>query len=185
MKKNKRNNMKKNKILFGMLAALIITITPISASAADKPTGNIDFAMHGFSIEQTVYKVPVDDGVTAEDVHLTILSRGNELNMKFVGHQALSKELDVRGIEGGQVDIYQFCNPMDARRMIDFNPVFVAYMPCRIAMVEDSAGKLWLMMLDLDMLINNTPLTPEISVMANTISDKLKSIIESAKEGDF
>ena len=164
-----------------LLIAATLSIFAFTANA-EKP---LDFAKHGFAIEQTVYKVPVDQGVSAEDVHLTILSRGNELNMKFVGHQPLSKELDARGVQGGQVDIYQFCNPMDARKMIDFNPVFVAYMPCRIALVGDDEGQLWLMMLDLDMLINNTPLTPEIKEMAITISNKLKSIIESAKEGDF
>jgi uncharacterized protein (DUF302 family) len=175
-------NKKKGNTMIKLITTLVIATLTFSTHAKEE---TLDFAQHGFAIEQTVYKVPVSEGVTAEDVHMTILSRGNELNMKFVGHQPLSKELDARGVVGGQVDIYQFCNPMDARKMIDFNPVFVAYMPCRIAMVEDAEGKLWLMMLDLDMLINNTPLTPEISAMANTISDKLKQIIESAREGDF
>jgi uncharacterized protein (DUF302 family) len=145
----------------------------------------MDFSEYGFSIEQTVYKVPVEKGITASDVHESIMSKGAELNMKFVGHQPLSKELDARGVEGGQVDIYQFCNPMDARKMIDFNPIFVAYMPCRIAMVEDEDGQLWLMMVNLDMLINNTTLPKEIKIMADDISRKLKSIIGFAKEGEF
>ena len=69
--------------------------------------------------------------------------------------------------------------------MIDFNPIFVAYMPCRIAMVEDEDGQLWLMMVNLDMLINNTTLPNEIKIMADDISRKLKSIIGFAKEGEF
>ena len=113
------------------------------------------------------------------------MSKGAELNMKFVGHQPLSKELTARGVDGGQVDIYQFCNPMDARKMIDYNPIFVAYMPCRVAMVEDQDGQLWLMMVNLDMLINNTKLPVELKAMADEISNKLKLLIENAKEGEL
>jgi uncharacterized protein (DUF302 family) len=160
----------------------VIFMMMISATVMSK---GMDFSEYGFSIEQTVYKVPVEKGITASDVHESIMSKGAELNMKFVGHQPLSKELDARGVEGGQVDIYQFCNPMDARKMIDFNPIFVAYMPCRIAMVEDEDGQLWLMMVNLDMLINNTTLPKEIKIMADDISRKLKSIIGFAKEGEF
>ena len=105
--------------------------------------------------------------------------------MKFVSHQPLSEELIARGVESGQVDIYQFCNPMDARKMIDFNPIFIAYMPCRIAMVEDGDGVLWLMMVNLDMLINNTDLTPEVREIADVINNKLKTIIDHAKDGDI
>lgn len=169
------------------LLLLVLSLTAFMTANA-KSTGQVtplDFAQHGFNIEQTVYKIPVSEDVTAEDVHESIMSKGAEMNMKFVGHQPLSKELDARGIPGGQVDIYQFCNPMDARKMIDHNPIFIAYMPCRIAMVEDNKGQLWLMMVNLDMLINNTSLTPAIKDMADVISGKLKQIIDFAKDGEF
>ena len=166
------------------LKSIVVGIVAVAATTV-MASKEIKFEDHGFKIEQTVYKIPVNEGVTAAEVHESIMSKGAELNMKFVGHQPLSKELDARGVEGGQVDIYQFCNPLDARKMIDFNPIFVAYMPCRIALVEDKNNKMWLMMVNLDMLINNTKLTPEIMGMANGISDKLKALIEFAKEGEF
>lgn len=170
--------MKKIKAMF---LALAVSTVATATTAEEK----LKFEDFGFNISQTVYKVPVDEGVDAEDVHDSIMSKGAELNMKFVGHQPLSKELAARGVDGGQVDIYQFCNPMDARKMIDYNPIFVAYMPCRVAMVEDAKGKLWLMMVNLDMLINNTKLTPELKLMANDISDKLKLLIENAQKGEI
>ena len=61
--------------------------------------------------------------------------------MKSVGHQPLSKELAARGVESGRLEIFQFCNPNDAHVMVTHNPIFAAYMPCRIALVEDSEGK--------------------------------------------
>jgi uncharacterized protein (DUF302 family) len=171
--------MKKIKALF---IALTVGMLATTVTAEEKKLKFEDF---GFSIAQTVYKVPVSEGVSAEDVHDSIMSKGAELNMKFVGHQPLSKELTARGVDGGQVDIYQFCNPMDARKMIDYNPIFVAYMPCRVAMVEDKDGQLWLMMVNLDMLINNTKLPAELKAMADEISNKLKLLIENAKEGEL
>lgn len=152
---------------------------------AEENGKKLDFNQYRFDIEQTVYKIPVSPDITPEEVHESILSKGMELNMKFVGHQALSKELLARGVESGQVDIYQFCNPLDARKMIDFNPIFIAYMPCRIAMVEDKDGALWLMMVNLDMLINNTDLTPEVRKIAGVINGKLKTIIDHAKDGEI
>jgi len=175
--------MKVLKVTKKAIFAMALSLGMMATTAQAKQS--INFSDHGFTIEQTVYKVPVAKGVTADDVGTAIISKAQELNMKFVGHQPLSKELKARGVPGGQVDIYQFCNPMDAREMIDFNPIFVAYMPCRIALVEDDKGQLWLMMVNLDMLINNTQLPAKIKVMADNISDKLKEIISSAKLGDF
>ncbi len=162
---------------------IVIGIISLNVFATEHP--KIDFNQYKFNIEQTVYKIPVSPGVEPEEVHESILSKGMELNMKFVSHQPLSEELIARGVESGQVDIYQFCNPMDARKMIDFNPIFIAYMPCRIAMVEDGDGVLWLMMVNLDMLINNTDLTPEVREIADVINNKLKTIIDHAKDGDI
>jgi len=151
---------------------------PVSASSFDE-------GLVSFAIEQTVYKVRVEDGVSPSDVQLSILSKGSELNMKFVSHQPLSEELQARGVETGQIDIFQFCNPMDARQMIDANIIFVAYMPCRIALVEDKNNQLWLMMIDLDMIINNTKLSEDIKKLADLISSKLKIIIDAARLGEF
>jgi len=138
-----------------------------------------------FDISQTVIQQPLAEGVTPEDAIEAMKSKAVELNMKQVAHQPLSKELQSRGINSGRLEIFQFCNPLDAHKMVQFNPVFTAYMPCRIALVEDSKGKLWLMMLDLDMLINNAPLPPDIKDVAEKVSSMLKQIIEAAAAGDF
>ena len=69
--------------------------------------------------------------------------------------------------------------------MVQFNPIFAAYMPCRIALVEDREGKLWVMMLNLDMLINNAPLTPELKEIAMRVNDTLTQIMTAAATGEF
>jgi uncharacterized protein (DUF302 family) len=138
-----------------------------------------------FDIEQTVVKQPLAEGVTADDAIDALQSKAVELNMKFVAHQPLSKELEARGVETGRLEIFQFCNPMDAHEMVKFNPIFAAYMPCRIALVEDQDGKLWLMMLNLDMLINNTPLPDDLRQIAENVNNTLMKIMNSAAAGEF
>lgn len=138
-----------------------------------------------FDIAQTVLKVPLEEGVSADDAILAIQSKAAALNMKSVGHQPLSKELAARGIESGRLEIFQFCNPEDAYEMVKHNPIFAAYMPCRIALVEDTEGKTWLMMIDLDMLINNAELSPELRKIAEKVNRTLLDIIHSAAAGEF
>ena len=83
----------------------VIFMMMISATVMSK---GMDFSEYGFSIEQTVYKVPVEKGITASDVHESIMSKGAELNMKFVGHQPLSKELDARGVKADRLIFTSF-----------------------------------------------------------------------------
>ena len=138
-----------------------------------------------FDINQTVVKQPLAEGVSADDAIDAMQSKAVELNMKFVAHQPLSKELQARGVDSGRLEIFQFCNPMDAYEMVQFNPIFAAYMPCRIALVEDQEGKLWVMMLNLDMLINNTPLPREVKAIAEKVNNTLTVILNAAAAGEF
>lgn len=138
-----------------------------------------------FDINQTVIKQQLAEGVTPDDAIEALKSKAVELNMKFVAHQPLSKELQARGVASGRLEIFQFCNPMDAYEMVKYNPVFAAYMPCRIALVEDTDGKTWLMMLNLDMLINNTPLPPKLREIAERVNDTLTQILEAGATGEF
>ncbi len=141
--------------------------------------------MMQFDISQTVSKLPLAEDVSADDAIVALKSKAIELNMKFVAHQPLSKELKARGIKSGRLEIFQFCNPEDAYKMVKFNPIFAAYMPCRIALVEDEQGKIWLMMINLDMLINNTSLPAELKAIASRINNTLTQIMEAGATGDF
>ncbi len=165
------------------LVALVLVLFSFAVSAAGPQPPQ---AMR-FDIEQTVIRMPLAEGVTADDAIEALKSKAIELNMKFVAHQPLSKELAARGIENPpRLEIFQFCNPGDAYEMVQFNPIFAAYMPCRIALVEDrKAGRTWLMMLNLDMLIDNTPLPPKIRAIAERVNDTLMQILEAGATGEF
>lgn len=169
--------------LIRILATLLMTALLVTGALAEAKRP-LPPAVQ-FDINQSVLKQPLAEGVSADDAIEAMKSKAIALNMKFVAHQPLSQELQARGIKSGRLEIFQFCNPMDAHEMVKFNPVFAAYMPCRIALVEDQEGQMWLMMLNLDMLIDNTPLTPEIKAIAARVNKTLKTILESAAAGEF
>lgn len=169
--------MKLEKTIFLLITLLCVNYTVYAANSAPPATR--------FDVSQTVSKLPLADDVSADDAIVALKSKAIELNMKFVAHQPLSKELKARGIKSGRLEIFQFCNPADAHKMVEFNPIFAAYMPCRIALVEDANGKVWLMMINLDMLINNTALPPELKIIATRINKTLIQIMEAGASGDF
>lgn len=170
--------------IFKALFALVITLSLATSAVAAGAKRPVPPAAT-FDINQSVIKQPLAAGVSADDAIEAMKSKAVALNMKFVAHQPLSQELQARGIKSGRLEIFQFCNPMDAYEMVKYNPVFAAYMPCRIALVEDQDGKMWVMMVNLDILINNTPLPPDVKAVAERVNTTLKSILESAATGEF
>lgn len=137
------------------------------------------------NISQTVVKMALEDGVSVEDAIAAMSSKAVEINLKLVGEQYVSKELEARGEETPYLSIHQFCNPMDAKMMVMANPIFASYMPCRVSMVEDQKGKMWLMMLNLDMLINNDLLPPNVVETAVRINQQMLDVMAAGASGDF
>jgi len=176
-----------NKPLIVLLLGIAGVVLPLSVSADETaaPAKKTPPAAMTFDIEQSVVKQPLAEGVTADEAMEAMRSKAIELNIKIVAHQPLSKELEARGIDAMRLEILQFCNPENAYDLVKFNPIFAAYMPCRIALVEDPDGKLWVMMMNLDMLINNAPLPPELKEIAVNVNNTLKAIMEAAATGEF
>lgn len=138
-------------------------------------------------------KMPVAEDVSFDDAVDSMKLRANEINFKLVGHNALW--LDVRAISGDEntprVEIFQFCDAMVARKVLDHVPEFVVFLPCRIALLEDTDKKLWVMTLDwdvswMDFAQNpNSNLSAELRDDAKRIREGIRYIMEGAATGDF
>ncbi len=136
-------------------------------------------------ISQTVAQMELKPGVSREDAIDAMISKAVELNLRLVGRQDVSKELESRGVETPYLSIFQFCNPMDARTMIINNPIFASYMPCRISMVEDQQGKMWLMMLNLDMLIDSELMPQAVVDTAIKVNQQMLDVMVAGATGEF
>ena len=158
---------------------------PVLKQTSTKPTPEEKAGLEITDITQTVVKMQLDKGVSKEDAAQAMESKAVELNLKLVGKQMVSKELEARGVKSPHLSIYQFCNPMDAKVMVVANPIFSSYMPCRVSMVEDADGKTWLMMLNLDMLINSKLLPPNVVETAMKVNQQMLDIMVAGASGDF
>lgn len=148
-----------------------------SAVAAAQPT--VDIA-------KTVIKKPIAEGVSFDAAIDSMKLRANNLNMKLVAHQPLSKEYQALGLANiKRTEIFQFCDAKIAKEMIEYDISYAAYMPCRITLVEDQPGKGWLVMMNLDIFISSAQLPPRLHQLATKIRDNLMSIIEAGANGDL
>jgi uncharacterized protein (DUF302 family) len=154
----------------------------IDASADEGPEAP---EVNMYEIGQTVLKIGLLDSVSPEDAIDAMNSKAVELNMKMVGHQNVSAELEARGLDSPRLEIFQFCRPEDAIKMVRFNTIYAAYMPCTISLVEDTDGRFWLEMLNLDMIINAYELPPDLQAIAITINGEMLSIITAGATGAF
>ncbi len=141
----------------------------------------------GSAVDAMIVKYEVAEDVTADDLNTSILSIANELNIKNVGELPLSKQVvAMSGKPYRYVKIYLLCNAMTAASMLNFNDAYSSFLPCRISVVEDEQGKLWIYTLDMDLMIyGGQPIPPALKAEAITVRDTLNEIMQRAAEGDF
>ncbi|MBU0655700.1 MAG: DUF302 domain-containing protein [Gammaproteobacteria bacterium] len=140
----------------------------------------------GNSADATVVVYPVNDGVTPEQVEAAMKFKANELNIKGVGELPLSEQVKLEtGKDQRFLKIYQFCNPQTAMKMVEYSDAFSAYLPCRIALIEDKQGKLQLYALDMDMMIHGgKTLPPELLEEAQGVQQIILGIMQQGATGE-
>jgi len=175
-----------------LLALMNVVAIGCVSQAGDKEKESIvDTAaqntMEGFyvPIEKTVIKVPISPDVNFDDAIESMKLRANALNIKLVAELPLSKQISAMGESSRRIGIYQFCDALTAKKMVEFDINFAAYLPCRIALVEDQQGKGWLLMMNMDMLINNPNLQGELKKTATGVRDSLLEIINAGAKGEL
>lgn len=137
-------------------------------------------------------KMPVEEGVSWDDAVEAMKLRANEVNFKFVGSSPLWKQIEAETEQpSAKVEMFRFCDATVARKILDVVPEFIIFLPCKIALLEDGEGKLWVMTMDwdiswLDFSQNpNSHFSKEIREDAKRIRDNLNYIMEGAATGDF
>jgi uncharacterized protein (DUF302 family) len=137
--------------------------------------------------DASIWKIPVEEGLSAEDVEQTMKFVANEHNMSNVGELPLSKDIEVKsGKDYRFVKIYLFCNSLTAAKMLDYSDAYSAYLPCRITLLEDKQGKLWLTALNMDMMIyGGETLPPELKAEALKVKEQILDIMNRGAAGEF
>jgi len=137
--------------------------------------------------DSMIWSFPVAKGISPEEVKLSLTSLAFERNFFFAGEAPFYKQAEATlGQPYRYVNFLSFCDARVGAMMIDYNEKYSAFMPCRIAIVEDMQGQVWLQSMSLDMMIyGGKPLPPELKAQALKVRNTLYEIMQSAAAGDF
>ena len=88
------------------------------------------------------------------------------------------------------LEFFSFCDLITMRMIVDYVPEFIAFLPCRIAVIEDAEGAIWLVTLDwdvrwLDTSPNPNRISPELRERAISVRERIETIMEAAANGDL
>ena len=142
-------------------------------------------------VNLVTYKLPARPGLSYDDVVASLKARANKLNFKLVGVNSIYKDVEaITGKPTPRVEVFNFCDALVAREILDHSLEFVVFFPCRIAIVEDAQGKVWLVMLDwdvswLDDSPNPNTLPDSIRENAQRIRRTMEEIIQAGANGEL
>ena len=167
-------------LLRWLLPAVLALTTLPQAQAADK---GAEATLKGAS---SVYKIKIEKGVSLSDAVQSMQLRANDLNLKQVSELPLSEQVAaMTGKPQRRMTIFQFCNALIAKQLVDYNVDFAVFLPCRIALIEDGKGQGWLVMMDMDVpkLAKDYHIPPKLAKEMKTVREQLKSIMQAGAAG--
>lgn len=163
----------------GMLLPVLALLAAPPILAAEKPAVV-------YVVGQAILEMPLAEGVSLDDAVESMKLRANQLNFKLVAELPLSKQVEaMTGAPQPRMTIYQFCDALTAKRLLEQNPAFAAFLPCRVALVEDELGKGRIIMLNMDAMIKAAKLPPELRRKAEEVRDNLMSIMVAGANGEL
>jgi len=134
-----------------------------------------------------MWSVPVEEGLTAGEVVESMKSIAVSRSFLFVGESPFYKQ--VRAITGEDyryVNILSFCDARVGKKMLEYRDHYSGFIPCRIALVEDKNGRLWLYTMNLDLMIHGGKELPaDLKADAIRVRETIKAIMEDAAKGEF
>ena len=137
-------------------------------------------------------KYQAKDGLTYDEVVEAMKVKANEINFKFVGLNALWK--DIVAITGKtdtpRVEFFSFCDAVVAREILDMSLEFAAFLPCRVAVAEDAHKKIWLITLDwdvrwLDASKNPNQISASLRDKSILVREAIDKIMRAGASGEF
>lgn len=165
-----------NRVLVLWRAGLLMLVLASPAAMAAKTSSS------------GVYKVAIERGVSLTDAADSMRLRANALNLKLVSELPLSKQVEaINGQPQRTITIFQFCDALTAKELIDLNLDFAIYMPCRVALVEDAKGQGWLVMMDVsvDHVAKEKRLPKALKLRIDAVRQSLMQIMQAGARGEL
>jgi len=142
-------------------------------------------------INMMVSKKKVNKGISFDDVIESMDLRANQLNMKKVGHNTPDKVITgITGKPSPRLEIVSYCDVLVMREIVDFVPEFMVFLPCRISVLTDADGQIWITTLDWDVRWLDTSQNPNriskgLRERAIRVRNSIESIMEAGARGEL
>lgn len=166
-------------------------VTFIPACAASGHVRVIGHGMPDVDLDNAIYEVPVQPGVSYQDLVDSLKSISEGMNFVNPANFPIGDHMKQRGQDPqGVKEVRTFCNLSMGTEIILDHPEFLVFAPCRLAIYEkaDASGKRQLY-LGLDRpthdLKNIKQPTARAQASAQQLEDALIQLMEKARRGDF
>jgi uncharacterized protein (DUF302 family) len=177
-----------------LVALIVVTLWLWPRLAAFDPQFAPTYAGFASSLLETgdpggamMWSMPVEEGLSAEDVVDSLKSLATTNNLLFVGESPFYQQVRaVTGEDYRYVNFLSFCDAQVGKLMLEYRDYFSGFMPCRIALVENREGQLWLYSMNLDFMIyGGKELPADLKEAAISVRNTLHTIMKGAAAGEF
>lgn len=178
----------------GLILVLFLLMTACSNVKPASDTaliGKINAGMPAIDVTTSIYELPVNEGVSYQDVVDSLKSLSEGRNFVNPANFPIAEHIKKRGIDPqGVKEVHSFCNLSLGTDIFLDHPEFLVFAPCRIAIYEkpDANNKLKLFIAlarptyDLKSIKNPT-LRAQKS--AQELETTLLEILDKARKGDL
>lgn len=184
---------------FYLRLMMTVLLLSLGACAANKPVpansnqliGKVRPGMPAIDPDTAIYELPVNEGVSYQDVVDSLKSLSEGLNFVNPANFPIGEHMKLRGVDPqGIKEVRSFCNLSMGTEIILDHPEFLVFAPCRIAIYEkpdvNNKLKLYIAMdrptYDLKSIKNPTE---RARISAQGLETVLLEIMDRARKGDF
>jgi len=167
-----------------------LCLVPGLALAAGPAKQKVDVPPFDKTVAQQMVRMSIQtfelaEGITIDDAIESMKLRANMLNFKLVADLPLSEQIKASGKASRHMQILAFCDALIAQQMVEFDPIFAGFLPCRIAIIEDEKGKGVIVTTNMDMMLHAVDLPDHLKPLAKQVRDSIYSIVEAGVNGDL
>ena len=179
------------KTIVSIVLILLVAACTSQTIAPQKMLKSMPNGLPGMDLTSAVYEVPVNDGVSYQDVIDSLKTLSEGMNFVNPANFPIGDHMKARGIDPqGIKEVHSFCNLSMGTEIILDHPEFLVFAPCRIALYEkpDANKKLKLFIgldrptFDLQSIKNPTERAKK---SAQQLEDALILLMSKARNGDM
>ena len=128
-------------------------------------------------------KIVIPEGMSKEEAienAISIMDEiGEEYGLAMVDHKTMPRSNKL------YTHIRAYCSPSIADRFLEHSREFIAFMPCRIGIIEEPNGEIYLYTMAMELLISGGhTLPPELFKLANEVRTGMYTMMDKAAAGE-